>query len=115
MNPDDTAPATPFTASLTDQSGHVTGHTVEPDVFGGPGALPIPALIDGSHAGGELTFTKFPEGGGQTHTIDYVGSISGDGNIIAGRWIIYGAWEGTFQMQRRVVSAGKAVERETTI
>ncbi len=80
MNPDDTAPATPFTAELTDDAGHVAGRTVEPDMFGGPYAPPIPALIDGSHADGELTFTKFPEGGGQTHTIDYAGTISGDGN-----------------------------------
>jgi len=115
MNPDDTAPATPFTAELTDDAGHVAGRTVEPDMFGGPYAPPIPALIDGSHADGELTFTKFPEGGGQTHTIDYAGTISGDGNVIAGRWIIYGVWEGTFQMQRRVVSADKAAERETAI
>ena len=104
MNPFDDLPPTPFTADLTDKSGLVEGRTSEPDLFGGPGSLPIPARLEGSHAHGELIFTKYPEGGGQIHTIDYVGSISSDANSISGRWIIYGEWEGTFRMQRRAVT-----------
>ena len=106
LNPFDELAPTPFTAELADNAGMVEGRTLEPDLFSGADASPIPARLEGHHADGELTFTKFPEGGGQVHTIDYVGSISRDANSISGRWIIYGEWEGTFRMQRRVVASG---------
>lgn len=102
-NPDDDLPPTPFTAELEDRDGHVTGATVEPDLFGPPGAPPIPANLEGDHHGDRLTFTKFPDGGGQIHTIDYDGNISADGESISGTWIIHGEWSGTFRMQRRTV------------
>jgi len=115
LNPFDDLPPTPFTAKLVDRCGHVTGRTTEPDMFGGPDALQIPATLEGHHANGELTFTKFPDGGGQIHTIDYMGTISGDANIISGRWIIYGEWEGTFRMQRRVVASVVSVGLKATV
>lgn len=115
MNPFDDLPPTPFTAELIDRLGHVTGRTTEPDMFGGPDAAPIPATLDGHHAGGELVFTKFPEGGGQIHTIDYVGAISDDANSVSGRWIIYGVWEGVFRMQRRVVTTEASVEVRASV
>lgn len=112
LNPDDDLPPTPFTAELRDGGGHVTGTTLEPDVFGAPDAPPIPATLEGSRLDGHLTFTKFPNGGGQVHSIDYIGSISGDGNSVSGQWIIHGEWSGTFRMQRKVapVSASRKVE-----
>jgi hypothetical protein len=110
MNPFDDLPATPFTANVTDHAGLIEGRSLEPDLFGDLDAPPIPARWEGHHADGELTFTKFPDGGGQIHTIDYFGSISGDANSVSGRWVIYGEWEGTFRMQRRVVAADVAAE-----
>lgn len=102
LNPGDDLPPTPFTAELRDVDGHVTGTTLEPDVFGPPDAAPIPATLEGHRLDGRLTFTKFPDGGRQIHSIDYLGSISGDGNSVSGQWIIHGEWSGTFRMQRRV-------------
>jgi len=103
-NPDDDLPPTPFAAKLLDAAGLVSGSTVEPDVLGEPDAPPIPATLEGHHFDGELIFTKFPDGGGQMHSIDYIGSISADGNSVSGQWIIHGEWSGTFQMQRKVTS-----------
>ena len=112
LNPEDDLPPTPFTAELRDAGGHVTGTTLEPDVFGAPDAPPIPATLEGHRLDGQLTFTKFPDGGGQVHSIDYIGSISGDGNSISGQWIIHGEWSGTFRMQRKVapISAARRVD-----
>ncbi|WP_282009439.1 hypothetical protein [Brevundimonas aveniformis] len=116
VNPDDSLPPTPFTAELEDHEGCVTGNTVEPDLFADhDNPPPIPAAIEGHHAAGVLTFTKSPNGGGQIHTIDYVGTISADGNAISGTWIIFGDWSGTFRMQRSEVDATVAVEREAAI
>lgn len=113
-NANDNLPATPFTAELSDVDGHVTGSTVEPDMMGPKGAPPIPASLKGNHHGGQLVFTKFPRGGGQTHTIDYEGAISEDGSSIEGRWVIHGAWSGTFRMSRRDVAATLKTEQSTT-
>lgn len=111
-NPDDDIPPTPFTAELQDVVGLVTGTTLEPDMFGGPSEPSIPATLDGHHLDGQLTFTKYPNGGGQIHSIDYIGSISGDGNSVSGQWIIHGEWSGTFHMQRKItpVSATREVD-----
>ena len=114
-NANDNLPATPFTAELVDTAGLVRGTTMEPDVLGPPDSPPIPATLEGHHLDGELTFTKLPDGGGQIHTIDYIGAISGDGNSISGRWVIHSEWSGTFQMQRRVTPATVAIEQAATV
>ncbi|MNS77969.1 hypothetical protein D3C86_1805940 [compost metagenome] len=82
--------------------------------LGPAGAPPIPARLEGHHFDGQLVFTKFPNGGGQTHSIDYVGSISADGNSIAGRWVIHGDWSGTFRMQRRPAPINVALDVAAT-
>ena len=81
-------------------------------MFGGPGEPPIPATLDGHRLDGQLSLTKFPQGGGQVHSIDYIGSISGDGNSVSGQWIIHGEWSGTFRMQRKItpVSASRNMD-----
>ena len=114
MNPWDDAPPTPFECVLVDTGGHVTGTTSDPDLFE-PDMPDIKATLEGHHHGGQLTFTKTPEASRQTHTIDYVGTISGDGNVIDGRWIIYGAWEGTFRMQRRTTPVSASIETEVSL
>ncbi|WP_436357174.1 hypothetical protein [Brevundimonas sp. CEF1] len=101
-------------AQLHDVGGEVTGSTLEPDNLGPIGAPPIPARLEGHHFDSQLVFTKFPNGGGQTHTIDYVGSISADGNSIAGRWVIHGDWSGPFQMQRNLAPAVTALDVAAT-
>lgn len=113
FNPHDVLPPTPFEAQLRDASGDVSGSTLEPDALGPPGAPPIPARIEGHHFDGQLVFTKFPDGGGHTHSIDYVGSISSDGNSIAGRWVIPGDWSGTFRMQRSLTPVSATLEVAT--
>ena len=101
-NCDDSLPATPFTAELTDRGGYLSGTTVEPDLAGPPGAPPIEATLEGDRLGLRIGFTKTPEGR-QTHTIDYHGEVSADGDMIDGVWIIHGAWSGTFRMERRSI------------
>ena len=118
VNPLDDLPPTPFTAVIEDRGGEIHGQTSEPDLSGGPANDngEILAVIEGHRLAAALFFTKFPRGR-QTHTIDYQGIISGDGNSISGQWIIHGEWSGTFQMQRRLTSAEKsssqAVEAQT--
>lgn len=114
-NPDDRLPPTPFAAFLEDVGGRISGRTVEPDYWSGPDAPDIPATLEGRHHNGRLTFTKAPQGGGQIHTIDYLGDVSPDGNTISGQWIIYGEWSGTFRMQRSDVRAAKAIEPEAAL
>jgi len=114
-NPDDDLPPTPFTAELADVGGRVTGSTLEPDVLGHAGAPPIPATLEGHHFDGELTFTKFPDGGGHIHTIDYIGTIAADGNSVSGNWVIHGEWSGTFAMQRRIVASVVSSELSATV
>jgi len=113
-NPDDDMPPTPFTADLEDVGGRVTGTTLEPDVLGPSGSPPIPATIEGERIGLRLDFTKFPDGGGQTHSIDYHGDISVDGHVISGTWVIHGEWSGAFQMQRRVATVETKAVAETS-
>ncbi len=115
VNPDDDWPPTPFTAVLLDAGGRITGSTLEPDTLGPDGSPPIAAVLEGHHLEGQLIFTKFPDSERQIDTIDYVGEISGDGNSIGGRWIIHGDWSGTFQMQRKVVTAGATAEASTSV
>ena len=114
FNPNDDLPPTPFEAQLRDAGGEVSGSTLEPDALGSVGASPIPARIEGHHFDRQLVFTKFPDGGGQLHSIDYVGSISADGNSIAGRWVIHGDWSGTFRMQRSLKPVSATLEVAAT-
>lgn len=72
-----------------------------------------PATLEGHRLDGQLTFTKFPDGGGQVHSIDYIGSISGDGNCVSGQWIIHGTWSGTFRMQRKLPHVAVARKVDT--
>lgn len=102
LNAADDLPATPFTAELTDRGGYLTGTTVEPDLTGPPGSPPIEATLEGDRSGLRIGFTKTPAGR-QTHTIDYHGAVSADGDMIDGVWIIHGDWSGTFRMQRRSI------------
>ena len=113
-NPYDDLPPTPFEAQLRDSSGEVTGSTLELDALGPPGAPPIPARLEGHHFDGQLLFTKVPDGGGQTHSIDYIGSISTDGNSVAGRWVIHGDWSGTFRMQRSLTPVSATLDVAAT-
>jgi hypothetical protein len=114
MNPLDDAPPTPFECVLLDSGGQITGTTSELDMFE-PEMPSIEATLEGHNLGGQLTFTKTPDPLRQTHTIDYLGTISGDGNVIDGRWIIYGTWEGTFRMERRTTPQSVSADRFATV
>jgi len=114
-NANDDMPATPFTAELTDAGGRVTGHTKEPDLLARHGGPPVEAVLDGSHDGARLTFTKFPDGRDRDHVIQYDGDISSDGDSVAGHWTIPGSWSGTFQMQRRVTTTTVAEEQSASV
>lgn len=62
----------------------------------------LEARIAGTRNGVGVDFTKTYGPGGHSHyanPVDYVGTISGDGNLIRGRWSILEI-DGTFEMRR---------------
>lgn len=108
-NANDDYPPTPFTAELVDDAGAISGSTLEPDLTGPTPRADIRASLEGSHAGGELRFVKYPDSPRQD-PIHYTGVIAPDGNSISGQWVIPGNWSGTFRMQRKPAPAAAALE-----
>jgi hypothetical protein len=93
-------PTTPFLATLTETGGRLTGTVIEPDTV--TGAPVIEATIAGIRAGQNVDFTKSygpaaSEGYGTP--VDYVGTLSGDGNTVAGVWSLLDL-DGQFEMRR---------------
>lgn len=108
-NANDNCPPTPFTAELVDDHGVIIGSTLEQDLTGPVRSAEVRAVIEGSRAGAELRFTKYPDSPRQL-PIHYTGLVSTDGNAVSGEWVIPGEWSGTFRMQRRVAPAAAEVE-----
>lgn len=95
-------PTTPFMAKLVDQSGSLSGETVEPNTMG-LAAETLEAFLVGTREGASVDFTKTYDGAADAaHSIDYVGQVSGDGNKIAGVWSMDGL-DGSFEMYREAV------------
>jgi hypothetical protein len=105
-------PTTPFMAKLVDEGGSLSGETVEPNTMGASSDS-LEAFIRGSRQGSAVDFTKTYDGASDAaHSIDYVGQVSGDGNMITGVWSMTGL-DGTFEMYREAVweeAEGKTAE-----
>ena len=91
-NPSPTAAAqasNDFTLTLQVSGSQVTGDVTEPNTFGTAGVAFLHATIIGQINGDTITFRKTYDGtGGQTHFVDYTGTIDRLTNTISGTWII---------------------------
>lgn len=104
-------PPVGFEAELRDQGGSVTGMITEPDESS-DGAGTLHSIVDGSHEGGAVSFTKIYEDEERMpEPVFYNGAVQPDGNEISGHWEITGHWSGTFLMVRNPGVAEAAEEK----
>jgi hypothetical protein len=91
----------PFTATLIETSGDLTGSTEEVGNVGDARGLTITATLQGRRTGFSITWLKIYDGEFQHYdAVRYAGAISEDGLEIEGRWTVPGHWSGTFLMIR---------------
>ena len=87
-----------FTAKIEADGTHISGEKIEPDRRGG--SAPSRASIVGVRESNIVKFTAF----GTPHSVafnsvDYVGTVSEDGNTISGMWA-FQIFDGPFEMHR---------------
>ncbi len=103
---------TPFTATLTDTGGWLTGTTEELAIAGDAQGKTITATLQGRRTGRSITFLKtydgMPSGYDMVH---YAGDLNHDGTEIEGSWTVPGNWSGKFLMIR-ASGAGMGLVRE---
>lgn len=93
-------PTTPFLATLAEGGGRLTGTIIEPDTV--TGTPVIEAKVVGIRAGHNVDFTKtYGRSASESYDtpVDYVGTLSGDGNTVAGVWSLLDL-DGQFEMRR---------------
>ena len=93
-----------FVATLIESGSSLNGSTHEPSVLGD--GQTVNATLSGSRQQSLITFVKTYTGARFFYrdSIDYDGTLNGDGTEIEGRWSIRSLWSGKFLMIR---SAGK--------
>jgi len=93
-------PATPFLAEIADHGGHISGTIIEPNEFRRETAH---ASLEGVRAGRSVEFLKTYQAAGEAYDepVAYAGSLSADGNVISGHWMM-SAWSGPFEMTRQL-------------
>ncbi|HEU0221436.1 MAG TPA: hypothetical protein VFR34_04380 [Paracoccaceae bacterium] len=108
--PNGLAPPVAFTAWLLEHGGALSGHTSEPNSFGGVRALTLIADLAGGRSAAAVSFTKTYRGL-VADRIRYSGALSADMARIEGRWTIAGptTMQGSFVMIRS--DAGRAKHR----
>ncbi|HEY3320661.1 MAG TPA: hypothetical protein VGP72_09375 [Planctomycetota bacterium] len=95
-----------FTAVFKqDSSGQIFGDIYEPKTFGLLPAEHLEAeILDFEFLDNGVRFIKKYNGmGGARHRVTYEGSISPDGNVIAGAWRISWLGRGTFEIHRELL------------
>jgi hypothetical protein len=101
-----------FVATVIESPGTLTGSTHEPCVFRDGANGTLYASLFGHRHGRNITFLKTYEAAGPNYgAVDYDGRLSADAIEIAGRWIIRGAWSGTFLMIRETGTAAVRTRR----
>ena len=98
----DGVPLGAFEAELCELDGIVSGNTREkgqgPEDFD----LIVTASIEGQISNEHISFVKFYDSPLPYYLpVQYDGSISPEGDEIAGKWTIPGEWSGTFIMVRK--------------
>ena len=98
----------PFTASLTESGGWLSGATEEVPTSGKAKGLTLVATLQGRRAGHSVTFLKtYDDLRHGYDAVQYAGDVNQDGSEIEGRWTIPGVWSGKFLMIRAgAVQAG---------
>ena len=93
-----------FVATLIESGSSLSGSTHEPSVLGD--GQTVNATLSGSRQQSLITFVKTYTGARFFYrdSIDYNGTLNGDGTEIERRWSIRSVWSGKFLMIR---SAGK--------
>ena len=93
-----------FVATLIESGSSLSGSTHEPSVLSD--GQTVNATVSGSRQQSLIIFVKTYTGAGFFYrdSIDYDGTLNGDGTEIEGRWSIRSVWSGKFLMIR---SAGK--------
>ena len=92
-------PTTPFVARIAEESGVLSGTIMEPNTIGWS-SEELEAVLSGSRDGRAVDFIKTYDGSSDAaHSIDYVGQISEDGNLVTGVWSL-AEFDGTFEMRR---------------
>jgi hypothetical protein len=95
-------PPNAFTAVIFETGGAISGAVHEVAATGKTKGQTVTAAIDGTHAGGAVSFTKTYdlEGQRRARPVLYDGQVNAEATHIAGRWTIPGVWSGTFVMTR---------------
>ncbi len=112
--PRNEGPTTPFLATIQDDGGRLGGTIIEPNIV--TGGSTIVAHIVGLKHGSSVDFTKsygaLPPFGYET-PVDYVGSVSTDGNTVTGVWSLLDL-DGSFEMRREVAAEEDAEKQAET-
>lgn len=100
--------AVPFTLSLLDSNGTLTGTTYEVGTVPPARGLPLYGAIVGSRSGRLAEFRKTYHqefaATGYNATISYEGAVNDAATEIAGDWRIPNAWAGNFRMIRKAIA-----------
>lgn len=89
-----------FSIQMNEMDGALTGIIKEPNTFGNATAANLYATLAGRVDGIDVYFRKTYDGsGGQTHSVEYTGTIMNSGRKIVGEWRI-GASRGEFEVSR---------------
>lgn len=106
--------ATDFTATLLDRDGTLTGTTTENCPLPPNEGAALLATLHGTHENADVRFRKdYEPGDPRYRTVQYRGTVNGDGTEIEGTWSI-GARNGRFLMIRQA-PAETAVRRHAHI
>lgn len=98
-----------YIALLEDHGGHIVGDITEPDE-GGNDALRR-AVVNGVREGATVRFVKQYDGELLAHAVDYRGTLSDDGMVIAGSWS-FDRYSGDFTMEREIFSIEELEDEE---
>lgn len=99
-----TMPPNGFVAMLVEQAGTISGEIEETS----DGGAVLTATVYGERTGSSVRFGKRYADPARAHyAVDYVGTLSPEGDEIVGEWTIPGVWSGSFIMVRQ---PGREVE-----
>ena len=100
-----------FRAVLQDSGGLIGGETVEDCTYWELSHGPATAILAGTRSGRSVSFTKIYDSHRVAlEPIHYAGTLTEDGNEIAGRWTISPGVSGTFIMRRPEIAAEEVEE-----
>jgi hypothetical protein len=102
-------PTVPFFAAVDDKAGAISGSISEPNVYSNASAL-LFSIVRGSRDSRSVEFAKVYDAEADfAHRVDYVGTLSGDGCSVEGRWQLED-WYGSFSMSRTMLSTADTAD-----